>query len=358
MIGAGAIGLGTAWHLAQQGHNVSVSDPRLNQSVDREGSANDLNGTSASLGVLMGHVFRRSSGRGWRLRLRSMELWPQWIKTLQAHQPDLKLHPGLLQIAEDERAAERMESLAAQRVDLGLQMVANADLAEVWPTANHGGLHSRHDGRVDPMLLQLALRQALAKQSVELNATQVIRLERDHKHWRLHRANGDSSVHDVVVLSTALSAEDLLEPLGHARPMTPVLGQALSLQLTTGPASWREWPAVLVDQGFNLIPTAPGRLLLGATVEPGDRASEDPLTLMRNLNERAPEWLRSATVVDHWSGLRARPVDRPAPLLEELEPGLILASGHYRNGVLLTPGTAEWVAAAVEQAKKRGPAGP
>ena len=41
-------------------------------------------------------------------------------------------------------------------------------------------------------------------------------------------------------------------------------------------------------------------------------------------------------------------MDRPAPLLEELEPGLILASGHYRNGVLLTPGTAEWVAAELE----------
>ncbi|AII48047.1 FAD-dependent oxidoreductase [Synechococcus sp. KORDI-52] len=350
MIGAGAIGLGTAWHLAQQGHAVSVYDPRLNQSVDRKGSANDLSGTSASLGVLMGHVFRRSSGRGWRLRRRSMELWPQWIETLQAHQPDLKLHPGLLQIAEDERAAERMESLAAQRVDLGLQMVTNANLAAVWPTASHGGLHSRHDGRVDPLLLQLALRQALTGQSVELNATAVIRLERNDNHWCVHRADGDSSDHNLVVLSTALNTDALLEPLGQARAMTPVLGQALSLELTTGPTTWSNWPSVLVDQGFNLIPTAPGQLLLGATVEPGDRASEDPLTLMRNLNERAPEWLRSATVVGHWSGLRARPVDRPAPLLEELEPGLILASGHYRNGVLLTPGTAEWVAAAAEQA--------
>ena len=349
MIGAGAIGLGTAWHLAQQGHDVSVYDPRLNQAVDREGSANELSGTSASLGVLMGHVFRRSSGRGWRLRLRSMELWPQWIETLQAHQPDLELHPGLLQIAEDERTAERMESLAAQRVDLGLQMVANTDLVAVWPTAKHGGLHSRHDGRVDPILLQLALRQALAKQSVELNAAQVIRLERDHKHWRLHRANGDSSIHDVVVLCTALSSDVLLEPLGHARPMTPVLGQALSLQLTTGPTSWRNWPAVLVDQGFNLIPTAPGRLLLGATVEAGDRASDEPLALMRNLNKRAPDWLRLATVIEQWNGLRARPVNRPAPLLEQLEPGLIVATGHYRNGVLLTPGTAEWVATAIEQ---------
>jgi glycine/D-amino acid oxidase-like deaminating enzyme len=350
VIGAGAIGLGTAWHLSQQGHDVSLYDPRLNKPVHREGSANDLSGTSASLGVLMGHVFRRSSGRGWRLRRRSMELWPQWIETLQAHEPELKLHPGLLQIAEDERTAERMESLAAQRVDLGLHMVSNADLAAIWPTASHGGLHSRHDGRVDPLLLQLALRQALAGQSVALNATAVVRLERNDNHWRVHRADGDSSVHDLVVLSTALCSDALLEPLGHARPMTPVLGQALSLQLTTEPTAWSNWPSVLVDQGFNLIPTAPGQLLLGATVEPGDRASKDPLTLMRSLNERAPEWLSSATVVGHWSGLRARPVDRPAPLLEELEPGLILASGHYRNGVLLTPGTAEWVAAAVQQA--------
>ena len=133
MIGAGAIGLGTAWHLAQRGHDVSVYDPRLKASVHRRGSAIDLSGTSASLGVLMGHVFRRRSGRGWRLRRRSMELWPQWIGALQAHQPELKLHLDLLQVAEDERAAERMESLAAERVDLGLQMITNADLAEVWP---------------------------------------------------------------------------------------------------------------------------------------------------------------------------------------------------------------------------------
>jgi glycine oxidase len=350
VIGAGAIGLGTAWHLAKQGQIVSVYDPRLNQSVEREGSARDISGTSASLGVLMGHVFRRSSGRGWRLRRRSMELWPQWIESLQTHQPDLKLHLGLLQIAEDEQAAERMNSLAAQRIDLGLQMVTNVDLAAVWPTADHGGLHSRHDGRIDPLLLQQALRQALAEQSVELNATAVVHLERNDNHWRVHHTDGDSSVHDCVVLSTALNSDVLLEPLGQARPMTPVLGQALSLKLTTGPTTWSNWPSVLVNQGFNLIPTAPGQLLLGATVEPGDRASEDPLTLMRNLNEQAPEWLRSATVVGHWSGLRARPVDRPAPLLEVLEPGLILASGHYRNGVLLTPGTAEWVATAIEQA--------
>ena len=44
-----------------------------------------------------------------------------------------------------------------------------------------------------------------------------------------------------------------------------------------------------------------------------------------------------------WHGLRARPLDRPAPVLEMLQPGLVVATGHYRNGILLTPVTAEWV---------------
>ena len=85
-------------------------------------------------------------------------------------------------------------------------------------------------------------------------------------------------------------------------------------------------------------------------MEPGSEAAADPLSLMRHLNNTAPDWLRSASVIEHWSGLRARPEERPAPLLELLEPGLILASGHYRNGVLLTPATAEWVGTALDAA--------
>jgi glycine/D-amino acid oxidase-like deaminating enzyme len=54
-------------------------------------------------------------------------------------------------------------------------------------------------------------------------------------------------------------------------------------------------------------------------------------------------------VLRHWQGLRARPDNRPAPLIEALEPGLLLTSGHYRNGVLLAPASAAWVAEQVAQ---------
>jgi glycine/D-amino acid oxidase-like deaminating enzyme len=53
-------------------------------------------------------------------------------------------------------------------------------------------------------------------------------------------------------------------------------------------------------------------------------------------------------VVRQWQGLRPRPLGRPAPLLECLAPGLLLAGGHYRNGVLLAPASAEWVVEQIE----------
>jgi glycine/D-amino acid oxidase-like deaminating enzyme len=79
-------------------------------------------------------------------------------------------------------------------------------------------------------------------------------------------------------------------------------------------------------------------------VEPGlSTGSPEALAELRHLGGRGPDWLREAEPLRHWQGLRARPDDSPAPLLEQLEPGLLLTSGHYRNGVLLAPATAAWV---------------
>ena len=296
----------------------------------------------------MGHVFRRSSGRGWGLRRQSMALWPDWISRLQRFEPGLVLQGPLLQIAEDQPAQERMEQLAKDRGDLGLSLVSAEQLQPIWPTAHWGGLQSAQDGRINPLTLQKALRQALIEQAVSMVVEPVVQLERRQQDWKLVLDGGRNCLHDIVVICAALASPALLAPLGHDRPMTPVLGQALALEIKDAGSNWTGWPGVLVDQSFNLIPDGPGRMLLGATVEPGDSAATEPLALMRTLNDHAPDWLREAAPIEHWNGLRARPVDRPAPLLEVLEPGLLLATGHHRNGVLLMPATAAWIAAQLD----------
>ena len=295
----------------------------------------------------MGNVFRRSSGRGWRLRQRSMALWPSWVSALQRQEPNLILETPLLQLADSDETLSRMRNLADARSACGLSLVEPHQLQSVWPGIAHGGLLSERDGRINPLLLLKALRKALADLPVTGVTAAVETISRTGRGqeggWQLGCQDGRCLRQDAVVICAALNSPALLQPLGHPRPMQPVLGQALKLKITSGPTDWIGWPAVLVHRGYNLIPDGQGHLLLGATVELGERSLPEPLQLMRHLDHSAPEWLHNASVLEHWSGLRARPVERPAPVLELLEPGLLLATGHYRNGVLLTPATAEWV---------------
>ena len=154
----------------------------------------------------MGHVFRRSSGRGWRLRQRSMALWPEWIAQLQRFEPSLSLDTSLVQIAEDDAAFERMQSLASDRGHLGLRTIPPADIGTIWPTAQFGALESKNDGRINPLLLQRALRLALAARAVELVPEPVEVLTRKSQGWQLNCSGGQKSFHDVVVVCAALAS--------------------------------------------------------------------------------------------------------------------------------------------------------
>lgn len=351
MIGAGAVGAGTAWHLARQGHTVTLIDPSLDAPIQRSNDRDQsLNGTTASLGVLMGNVFRRSSGRAWRLRQRSMDLWPQWVERLNHPDTPLQLHSPLIQLASDPMEAERMEALANQRHDLGLEgfsSVSTESHPVPWPNPGHGGLLSKHDGRIDPLALQRALRRSLKAEKVGLLPARVTKLHRtstgEDNRWHLELDSDHTIDCAVVVLCTALASALLLQPLGHDYPMEAVLGQVLDLQVSAPSKAWDHWPAVLVCNGVNLIRHGNNRLWLGATLEQGEEPSTEEPAIMRRLDGLAPHWLQQAEVIDQWHGLRARPSGQPAPLLDVLEPGLILASGHYRNGVLLAPATADWV---------------
>ena len=304
----------------------------------------------------MGHAFRRSSGRAWRLRQRSMKLWPAWVEQLNHPESPLQLETPLIQLAGSAEEAHRMQQLADARPDSGLQFIANDRLDEtdpVWPRAGNGAMLSERDGRVDPLRLLKALRRSLIQHNVERRATEVLELQRPgskpRRQWRLITAEGGNETVDLVVICSALGSTKLLQSLGHQRPMDAVLGQVLELQLNKPAKQWSGWPAVLTCGGINLIPHGQDRLWIGATLEPGVNADPATIETMKRLDDLAPAWLEDSQLLGQWHGLRARPRDRPAPLLEELEPGLLLASGHYRNGVLLTPATAEWVGQHVNQ---------
>jgi D-amino-acid oxidase len=356
VIGAGIVGLAVAWLLSRRGHPVLLIDPAASPS-----SSNLRSGSGAALGMLMAQVYRRSSGRGWRLRQQSLALWQQWRAELGERGHAIPFRPGLLQLAgsADEREAQRRLVEQRQRQGLPLQWLepeALQGLRPQLPPAALGGVLSPNDGQLDPMAAMAALRADATAAGLEAWPVAVDRISRgdaQQRRWLVHGADGRSRPCRWLVVCAGLGSAALVEPLGHDRPQSPVLGQALELQLPSrcdaegfGAAGW---PGSLSWGGINLVPRPGGRLWLGATLEPGEAADPAQGAQLQQLGGQAPEWLRQATVLEQWQGLRARPLGRPAPLLEALEPGLLLASGHYRNGVLLAPASAAWVADHIAQ---------
>ena len=81
----------------------------------------------------MGHVFRRSSGRGWRLRRRSMELWPLWVEELSCPDEPLLLQTPLVQLATTDEEAALQRKLVEERSHLGLSCITADTLADEHP---------------------------------------------------------------------------------------------------------------------------------------------------------------------------------------------------------------------------------
>jgi len=356
VVGGGLVGLCCAWRLGLRGHAVQLIDAGSTRSDQR-------NGSQAALGVLMARVFHRSSGRGWRLRQQSLELWNLWRQELASRGLLVPWRQGLLLLAADPAEQERHQLLIGdrRRHGLGLELWDQARLESLQPALPLGalsGLHSADDGQLDPGAALEAIASDAARLGMARHSTRAVHLERGARGWRVQLADGGRCEADWIVLAGGLGLEPLLASLGQELAMEPVLGQALELErgdIPGGDGPLWNWPGVVHWQGANLIPRPdrPGgdRFWLGATLEPGQRADDGSLEDLRSLQGTAPPWLQQARERRRWQGLRPRPIGRPAPVLDPIAPGVLLASGHYRNGVLLAPATATWVVAQIEAAE-------
>ena len=295
----------------------------------------------------MAEVYQRRSGRGWRLRRRSMERLQQWQEQLR-----LPIQRGLLLLASEPQEWERQQRLVKQ--SQYLELLSPADLkARVnqtslpeLPAGVLGGVWSSGDGQLDPMQWIQGLQDSGAEQGLERLETSVIGIDGDGSGpWQLRLSDGSGLSCDWLLIAAGLGSSGLLESLGLSLPLEPVLGQALELQLSSGQNSWN---GCLIWKGVNLVPQPNRRLWLGATVEPGAEASAPALAELQSLEGTAPGWLQQAKVLRQWQGVRARPSGQPAPVLEQPQPRLLVVSGHYRNGILLAPACAEWAATQIQ----------
>tara|TARA_Y100001968_G_scaffold331188_1_gene385039 strand:- start:1463 stop:2572 length:1110 start_codon:yes stop_codon:yes gene_type:complete len=349
VIGSGVIGCTTALHLAKSGHNVFLIDETLSQKIN---FSQALNGSKASLGILMGYIYRKSSGRSWKLRKRSMELWPNLIDEIKLSKNSLDLKRPLIQLAASEEEMKILEKLVSKKNIYGLELIdqeLKKYFSNIMNMNIYGGIISTKDGRIDPLILLKHLLLALNNYQVNILINRVDNIKRKYSngktYWEIILCDKNLIGVDIIIMCAALGSQELLKNLGHTIELEPILGQAIEMNNITQ-IQLDSLPAVLNIQGINLIPTKNNTLLIGSTLEKGTIPNISSLNEM--LMQSKNNFLKNADIVKTWYGIRAKPIGQPAPILEKLEAGLIINTGHYRNGILLAPACAEWVSKQID----------
>lgn len=344
IIGAGVIGLSIAWRLASAGCRVAVYD---------RGSAGL--GASHAAGGMLAACVETEPGEESLLPLTraSQALWPAFAAELEAASGlpvDLRSE-GTMVIAQNADDVAKLRFLHDFQRGLGLpvEWLNGAEVRRREPYLQPGvagALFCRDDHQVDNRKLASALHAAVLRAGGEVHEQAAVsRIEVEGGRVTGLRIGDHRVAADRVVLAAgAWSGQiDGLPPAARP-PVRPVKGQMLCVRMDPRLPLLRH---VVWTPGTYLIPRLDGRLLVGATTE--ERGFDDRLTAGGQFALLEGAWralpgIAELPIEEAWAGFRPGTRD-DAPILglSEVE-GLVYATGHHRNGILLTPITANSVA--------------
>ena len=354
IVGGGVIGMSIAWRASQQGLSVVVADPRPGQGA-----------THAAAGMLTPVAEAAYAERKiFALGQDSLRRYPDFVSELQAVTglPTGFRQAGTLQIAYD---SDDLALLAETRVlqesfGVQLEQLTARDCREAEPMLDpsvRGGLLAPDDGSVDPRLLAVALQEAAQGSGARLERQPVTELR-----TAAGRASGARLADDSVITARWIVLAAGWEsaalpglPAGIAPPVRSVKGQIIRLRMTSATSAAGLPPGLLLrtvrgvvrGSSVYLVPRDNGELVIGATQE--ELGPDTTVTaggvweLLRDARALVPG-ITELELQDVTAGLRPGTPDN-APVLGPSElPGLVLATGHFRAGVLLAPVTADTIA--------------
>jgi glycine oxidase len=346
VVGGGIIGLSLAWRCAQRGMSVRVVDPAPGA------------GASHAAAGMLAPVTELHYGEEdlLRLNLQSARRYPAFVAELEdaAGTSVGYRTEGTLAVALDLDDRAVLTDLQAFQASLALDVEALTArearrLEPMLEPGIRGALHVRSDHSVDNRRLMTALLAAAEGVGVQLVKQRADKLIRGDDGVLGVRAAGTDHRATTVVIAAGSWSGSLAGLDGPLPPVRPVKGQILRLRTPPayGTVLTRTVRGFVRGSGVYLVPRSDGEIVVGATVE--ERGFDDAVTagavyeLLRDARELVPA-VTELTVAEIGAGLRPGSPDN-APLIGPTSvPGLVLATGHFRNGVLLAPVTADLVA--------------
>jgi glycine oxidase len=334
--GGGVIGCSIAWHLQKAGADAVL--------LERGEIGGEASGAAA--GMLIAPIEDTGNRAFNVLRRASLAMFPGVIEEVQRQSGvDVEYkQPGMIRTARSEGAARLLHAAARKRPEL--QWVDPSVLRELEPALTEriaGAAYSEDDADLNPGALANAFAQAAERAGADVRrGTMVTGIIKDGP-----RIAGVSTNHgevrgvDAIVLAAGPWTEHLTQRLGARLPSPPMRGQMIAYKSNAlRHAIWGE-------DGY-LVPKPRGFLWAGATVEDvgfRKRTTERALAGIRSMASDLVPVLQKARVSSSWAGLRPGSPDG-MPVIGRL-PGkknVYVATGHFRNGILLSPITGALVA--------------
>ena len=326
IIGGGVIGLATAVELRLRGATVTVLSREFQEAASH-----------AAAGMLAPRAEALPASPMQELCLRSLALYPDWISKLE-HLSGSTAHYWACGILAPRFAPPSNQTSTALQIWLDREAMQAAqpglspDLV--------GGWWFPEEGQVDSRALAITLRQAAQTLRVQIQEGVAVTAiqQRDGRVAALKTTAGDWQAGHYLLATGAWSAAIL--PV----PVQPRKGQMLALQATQPMGLLHR---VLYGEEVYIVPRQDGRIVIGATSESvGFTPQNTPGGLQTLLNAalRLYPCLRDLPLQECWWGFRPATPDELPILGPSLCDNLTLATGHYRNGILLTPITATLIA--------------
>ncbi len=350
VVGGGAIGLCCAWRASLRGARVVV----LDRAQPPAGASRVAAGMLAPIGEL---AFGEPDLL--RMTLDAGEMYPSFVAELEAAS-ELGIgyvRSGALHIALDrDEAAELRRVHDLQRaLGLGAEWLPPRRCRELEPGLTpsfNGGVHAPDEAAVDPRRMTAALLAVLAIAGVEVRGgVEVTEALLDGERIIGVRTESGEELRAaaIVLAAGAWSGAAGWLPEAARPPVRPVKGQILELRALDGQAPCKR---IVASERVYLVPRPDGRLIVGATTE--ERGFDSSVTaggvheLLREAYRLLPD-VAEMELLESMAGLRPGTPDNLPLIGPGALDGLVLACGHYRNGILLAPLTGEAVAELLDQ---------
>lgn len=343
IVGAGVIGCSIAWRLAQQGLRVTVFERgRVGGEASR-----------AAAGMLSPQGESQTPGPFFDLCLRSRSIYRDFAKELtdaSGIDVEYKDEGTLFVVLRGEDDAEQTRWAKWQlEAGLPLEHVSAEELSKIEPAVTESAARAiflPEEHQVENRRLMDALEVATKRAGVELiEGAEVTALAIEHGRVTGVVSAGRSLAAGAVVVAAGTWSSQLLEPIGVNVKIIPVRGQMIAVKGGTCPID-----RVVHSSDVYVVPRRDGRILIGATVENVGFQKAVTVSAIERLLSASVQLVPSLAdleIIETWSGLRPDTIDHLPIMGPSGLENLFLATGHFRNGILLAPITAGLMAKSI-----------